>query len=253
MIPAVEEPGDRPRPAGAPAGGLQVATPVFEGPMELLLALAERRQVDILQVPLARLTDDYLVAIASLSEPDPDEMAEFLRTAARLLLLKSISLLPGEDADEEETELLGWEEDVRRRMEEYRAYREMAEGLMARAAEEAHSYPPPARVVEVEGQEESLQIDALVVAFQSLLARVPPRPVVVVGRAWSVDDKLAALESMVARGPVELVGLLLSSQDRLEAVVTFVALLELLRRGEVRVRQRESFGEIWVQKRPPPS
>ena len=87
---------------------LQVATPVFEGPLELLLALAEREDLDILQVPLAGLTDAYLAAIASLRSPDPVEMAEFLWMLSRLLLLKSIRLLPGEEPGEEEVELLGW-------------------------------------------------------------------------------------------------------------------------------------------------
>lgn len=228
---------------------LEVATPVFEGPLELLLALAEREQVDLLQVRLSELTDAYLAAIADLGRPDPEEMSEFLWMAARLLLLKSIVLLPGAEPDEEETDLLGWEEDVRRRLDEYRLYKEMAESLMERAAEEPYAFPAPARTVEVEGQEEPLEITSLVVAFQAVLARIPPRPVVVTGRSWTLAEKLEVLESRLKRGPVDLVEMLLESEDRLEAVVTFVALLELLRRGTVRVRQKEAFGSIVVEPR----
>src|ERR1700757_2813370 len=112
---------------------LPVSTPVFEGPLELLLALAEREEVDIFQVSLARVTDAYLAEIATRETPDPQEMAEFLWIAARLLLLKSIRLLPGETPTDEEAELLGWEEDVRQRLEEYRAYKAMAQDLMTRA------------------------------------------------------------------------------------------------------------------------
>src|SRR5437763_1396430 len=140
---------------------LDVATPVFEGPLELLLALAEREELDILQVPLARLTDAYLTALAELPEPDPREMADFLWMAARLLLLKSIRLLPGEQPPDAEQDLLGWEEDVRRRLAEYQAYREMARSLMERAASEPFAFPPPARAVEVEGQEEPLDVTLL--------------------------------------------------------------------------------------------
>src|SRR5437667_2493023 len=86
---------------------LDVKTPVFEGPLELLLALAEREEVDIFQVSLARVTDAYLAEIATREVADPQEMAEFLWMAARLLLLKSIRLLPGEPPTEEETELMG--------------------------------------------------------------------------------------------------------------------------------------------------
>lgn len=226
---------------------LVVSTPIFDGPLELLLALAERQELDILEVPLADLTDAYLAQVTALEAPDPAEMADFLWMAARLLLLKSIRLLPGEEVTDEETDLLGWEEDVRRRLDEYRVYKAMAEDLMRRAEDELYAFPPPVRTIEIEGQEEPLQLSALVTAFQSVLARIPPRPLVFQGRSWTPDEKIELLEAMLARGPVDLVAVLLESEDRLEAVVTFVAMLELLRRGRIRIRQRESFGEIWLQ------
>ena len=228
---------------------LQVATPVFEGPLELLLALAEREELDILQVPLAELTDGYLNSIAELPEPDPREMADFLWMAARLLLLKSIRLLPGEQPPDEEQDLLGWEEDVRRRLAEYQAYRQMAQSLMERAASEPFAFPPPPRAVEVDGQEEPLEINVLVAAFQGVLARIPPRPLVVTGRNWTLDEKVELIEERLRRGSLDVVELILESEDRLEAVVTFVALLELLRRGRVRVRQPQRFGPIKVEAR----
>jgi segregation and condensation protein A len=226
---------------------LRVATPVFEGPLELLLALAEREDVDLLQVSLARLTDAYLVAIAELDSPDPAEMAGFLWILSRLLLLKSIRLLPGEEPGEEELELLGWEEDVRLRLAEYRRYKEVAQGLMERAAAEEPAFPSPARTVEVEGQEAPLEVELLVGAFKDLLLRLPPRPVTVTGRAWTTEQKVEVLTGRLLRGPVDLAELILDCEDRLEAVVTFVALLELLRQGRVKVRQKEAFGELLVE------
>ena len=228
---------------------LEVATPVFEGPLELLLALAERAEIDLFQVSLALLTESYLAEITAMERRDPAEMAEFLWLAARLLLLKSIRLLPGEEPEPEEADLLGWEEDVRRRLQEYRAYKAVAESLMERAAADSASFPPPAREVAVGGQEEPLRLDALVLAFQNVLARVPPRPLVYVGRTWTVEGKVSALEDRLRHGPFDLVDVLLECEDRLEAVVTFVALLELLRRGTVRVRQRRSFEQIWIEAR----
>src|SRR5467141_5338094 len=109
---------------------LDVRTPVFEGPLELLLALVEKEEVDIFQVSLSHVTDAYLVEIASREVADPAEMAEFLWMAARLLLLKSIRLLPGEPPTDDETDLLGWDEKVRQRLEEYRAHKEMGGELM---------------------------------------------------------------------------------------------------------------------------
>jgi segregation and condensation protein A len=229
------------------SSGLDVKTPIFEGPLELLLALAEREEVDIFKVSLAKVTDAYLVEIASREIADSQEMAEFLWMAARLLLIKSIKLLPGEQPTDEETELLGWEDEVRQRLEEYRVYKEVAGELMERAQQETFAFPPPARTVEAGGQEEPLDIDLLVVAFNSVLARIPPRPLVVHGRTWTLQEKIELISNRLRKGPIELIELILESQDRLEAVVTFVAVLELLRRSAIRVRQKERFGPIHVE------
>ena len=230
---------------------LDVKTPVFEGPLELLLALVEREELDIFQVSLAKVTDAYLAEVAAREVANPQEMAEFLWMAARLLLLKSIRLLPGDAATEEETDLLGWEEDVRRRLEEYRAYKEMAGELMERAERDSFAFPPPAREVEPGGQEEPLEVELLLAAFNSVLARIPPRPLVVTGRSWTLEEKLELITERLKRGPIELVELILESEDRLEAVVTFVAVLELLRRSLVRIQQKERFGPIHVEVREP--
>src|ERR1700704_6006806 len=178
---------------------LDVRTPVFEGPLELLLALVEKEEVDIFKVSLAKVTDAYLIEIASREIADPAEMAEFLWMAARLLLLKSIRLLPGEPPTDEETDLLGWEEEVRQRLEEYRAYKEMAQGLMTRAEQETFAFPPPIRQVEAAGQEEPLEVGLLVVAFNSVLARIPPRPLVVTGRTWTLDEKLDSIKARLLK------------------------------------------------------
>ncbi len=233
----------------APMSRLAVKTSVFEGPLELLLALVEREEVDIFKVSLARVTDAYLAEIAAREIADPEEMAEFLWMAARLLLLKSIRLLPGEEPTDEETELLGWEDEVRQRLEEYRAYKEIAGELLERAVQETFAFPPPARPIEPGGQEEPLDVDLLVSAFNSVLARIPPRPLVVHGRTWTLQEKLELITDRLREGPIELVRLILESEDRLEAVVTFVAVLELLRRSQIRIRQRERFGPIHVEAR----
>lgn len=226
---------------------LPISTPVFEGPLELLLALAEREEVDIFQVSLAQITDAYLAEIAQRDVQDPQEMAEFLWMAARLLLLKSIRLLPGEQPTDEESELLGWEEDVRQRLEEYRAYKAMAQDLMTRAEQETFAFPPAVRPVEAGGQEEPLDVDLLVAAFNSVLARIPPRPVVITGRTWTLEEKLDLITERLAHGPIELLALILESEDRLEAVVTFVAVLELIRRSAITVKQKERFGPIHIE------
>jgi segregation and condensation protein A len=209
----------------------------------------EQEEVDIFKVSLAKVTDAYLADVAAREVLVPQEMAEFLWMAARLLLLKSIRLLPGETPTDEETELLGWEDEVRQRLEEYRVYKEIAGELLERAQQETFSFPPPARPIEAGGQEEPLDVEVLVVAFRSVLARIPPRPVVVQGRTWTLQEKLDLVSDRLRQGPIELVELILESEDRLEAVVTFVAVLELLRRAVIRVKQKERFGPIHVELR----
>jgi len=193
------------------------------------------------------VTDAYLLEVAAREVADPQEMAEFLWMAARLLLLKSIRLLPGEQPTDDETELLGWEEEVRKRLEEYRVYKEMAAGLMERAEQESFAFPPPPRQVDSEGQEEPLEVELLVLAFNSVLARIPPRPLVVTGRTWTLEEKVELIARRLREGPIELLELILESEDRLEAVVTFVAVLELLRRSEITIKQKERFGPIRVE------
>ena len=114
------------------------------------------------------------------------------------------------------------------------------------------AFPPPARPIEAGGQEQSLDVDVLVAAFNSVLSRIPPRPIVVSGRTWSLEEKLDFINNRLRQGPIELVELILESEDRLEAVVTFVAVLELLRRSLITVRQSERFGPIHIQHKPQP-
>jgi len=103
--------------------------------------------------------------------------------------------------------------------------------------------------VEAGGQEEPLDVDMLVAAFNSVLARIPPRPVVITGRTWTLEEKLDVITQRLRQGPIELVALILESADRLEAVVTFVAVLELVRRSAITIRQKERFGPIHIEAR----
>jgi segregation and condensation protein A len=118
---------------------------------------------------------------------------------------------------------------------------------MQRAEHGSFAFSPPARPIEPGGQEEPLEVELLLVAFNSVLARVPPRPLVVTGRTWTLEEKLDVITERLRKGPIELVELILESEDRLEAVITFVAVLELLRRSMVSVRQKERFGQIHVE------
>jgi segregation and condensation protein A len=225
-----------------------VRTPAFDGPIELLLSLAQRAEVDLKVIPLANLTDDYLRAIEQ-ERPPLDRLAAFLVIGARLVQLKAAGLMPSSVAGEAEEDLQAWEEAIKSRLEEYRRFKELAESLMRRHASGRFTFAgllepeviPQARV--------QVSLDALATAFQAVLDRLPPAEQVTVEMEQiSLSDKLDELRRMLTQTPqLNFSAVFRHSRTRLEAVVTFLALLELIRIGEARVAQASAFAEIVVQ------
>jgi segregation and condensation protein A len=223
-----------------------VRTPAFDGPIELLLTLAQRAELDLNAISLASLTDEYLRAIEQ--EPPPlDRMAAFLVIGARLVQLKAAGLMPSTTVGEEE-DLQAWEDAIKGRLEEYKRFKELAESLMRRHASGRFTFAgllepdviPQARV--------QVSLDALATAFRQVLDRLPAAAEVTVEMEHvSLGEKLEELRSMLARqAAVNFSAIFRHSRTRLEAVVTFLALLELIRIGEARVAQASAFGEITV-------
>jgi segregation and condensation protein A len=224
-----------------------VRTAAFDGPIELLLSLAQRSEVDLRAISLASLTDDYLRAIEQ-ERPPLDQLAAFLVIGSRLVQLKAASLMPRQEVAEEE-DLQAWEEAIRGRLSEYKRFKELAESLMRRHASGRFTFAgllepeviPQARV--------QVSLDALASAFQHVLDRLPPADQVSFEMEHvSLGDKLEELRRMLGRHPeMNFSALFSRSRTRLEAVVTFLALLELIRIGEVSVAQSEAFTEIQVR------
>ena len=224
-----------------------VRTAAFDGPIELLLSLAQRAEVDLAAIPLASLTDDYLQEIER-RRPPLDQLAAFLVIGARLVQLKAAGLMPGPQVTEEE-DLQAWEEAIKDRLEEYKRFKELAESLMQRHASGRFTFAgllepdviPQARV--------QVSLDALATAFQQGLDRLPPQDHLTFEMEHvSLGDKLQELRSMLGRHPeMNFSAVFSRSRSRLEAVVTFLALLELIRIGEVSVTQPSAFTEIQVR------
>jgi segregation and condensation protein A len=228
----------------------EVQLPNFSGPLAILLHLIESRQLDVLTVPLAELADAYVAHLAE-HPVDPAQLAEFVAVAAQLILIKSRSMLPGEvlpvpaDAADEPDE-----EELRRRLVEYRAMRDVARALGERdlvapmqRREPRESDLPVASVT-------PLPVAMLVDAMQALAA-IPepePPPPEIVAREITIAMQIAVLRAaLAAGGRVVLQQLLATCRSRTEATVTLLATLELVRRRQVRVRQRELFGPIVVE------
>ena len=242
-------------PAGAPAGSvfenLRVATSVFEGPIDLLLTLAQRREVDLNQVRLADLTWDYLAAIRETPRAgvrNPEEIAAFLVVASRLLALKAAALIPSAAPSDEAEDLESWEEQVRERMAEYQRFKDAALDLMRRHQEGGSSFPAALEGEIVPMERLEIDPDGLASAFRAVLDRLPPPSEVAVELSnYSLADEMDRIRARVRDADgTGFTTLFESAETRLHAVVIFLALLELIRLGEARIRQQATFGEIQV-------
>ena len=232
------------------APGFEVRLDVFSGPLAVLLHLIESRQLDILTVPLADLAEAYVQHLAS-NPVDPRQLSVFVAVAAQLILLKSRSLLPGEAppltaeaADEPD------EGELRRRLLEYRALRDLARLLGERdlatpmqRREPREADLPAAPVAELPA--------ALLAEALQALAAIPepePPPAEVVAREITIGMQIAMLRAVLAPGGrVVLQHVLASCRSRTELTVTLLATLELVRRRQLRVDQRELFGPIVME------
>ncbi len=225
----------------------QLSLPVFEGPLQLLLHLIESRQLDVLSVPLAEVADAYVAHLAS-HPVNVRHLSEFVAMAAQLILLKSRRLLPAEPlpavpAGEDEPD----EEELRRRLLEYRTLRDAARALGAvdLAAplyrREPREEDLPAAAVR------QLPVSVLLEAIEGLasVAEPPAPPPEVVAREITIGAQIAALRAALGAGrPVVLQAMLAACRSRTEMAVTILAALELVRRREVRVEQSTLFGPI---------
>jgi segregation and condensation protein A len=246
-IPVEAEP-----PAVVPIGGpgFEVHLEVFSGPFGLLLNLIESRQLDILTVPLAEVADAYVAHLAS-QPVDPAHLSEFVAVAAQLIYLKSRRLLPGDpvpplpDGDDEPDE-----EELRRRVIEYRAMRDAALGLAERDGRTPAIRREPREADLPEAPVEALAPRVLADALERLAAIPEPEapPPEVVPREVTIGQQIAMLrEALANAGRMALQTILERCGSRMEATVTFMALLELVRRRQVRARQRDLFGPILLE------
>jgi segregation and condensation protein A len=233
-----------------------LALPVFEGPLQLLLHLIESRQLDVLTVPLAEVADAYVEHLA-LHPVDATNLSEFVATAAQLIYLKSKRMLPAEPlpplpegGDEPD------EEQLRRRLLDYRALRDAAVALGERdgAAPVMRREPRESDLPEVPA--EPMPAGVLAAALETLAAIPEPvaPPPEIVAREITIGQQIAVLREALSRGGrVLLQTILARCTSRTEAAVTFLATLELVRRRQVRAEQSDLFGPIMIEALPEPA
>lgn len=229
---------------------LRITLPAFEGPLDLLLHLIKEHHLDIFDIPMAQITEGYLRYLSLMEELDLEGAGEYLLMAATLVHIKSQMLLPepaepaapDEQPEDPRAELV-------HRLLEYQRFKEAAANLGAWEADQqlVHRRGAPSELLEVEGPL-SLTLPELLRAFQQVLQRAAPGPVLeITPEQLKVAPRMVALLDRLAReSPVTFLSLFPAGAPRAELIVTFLALLELLRRGLARARQAEPLGDIMI-------
>ncbi len=235
--------------------GYRVTLPAFQGPLELLLQLIEKHELDISEISLVAVTDQYLEAIREMQQVEPAALADFLVVASRLLWIKSTALLPKAPAGEEDEEESA--DGLIRRLLEYRRFKEAAERLRAREEAGLRAYPrtaaPPAPERRLDRS--SVDLGKLQDAVRRALARIPSDPPLPQVRAYpiTVAEQIDVVRSRMAAArrtaggaaaAVLFSDLLAGAGTRLELIVTFLAVLELIKQQELVAVQESVFGEI---------
>lgn len=234
---------------------IDVSTPVYEGPFDLLLHLILKEQVDIYEVDLSRIVDAYLAELGCIQALDLDVATEFLLIAATLVELKTRRLLPGTADDDLEEEFAMWEERdlLLARLIECKTFKDVAR-VFSRLADDADlSFP---RTVGPDERFSSLMPDLLegtsLRRFQSAAIRaLTPRPEPIVDLfhvnpiRFTVAEAVAELCDELPRiGHISFRLLTADLGERLEVIVQFLAVLELFKQGFVEIDQTERFGDI---------
>lgn len=236
---------------------VEVTTPVYEGPFDLLLQLILKEQVDIYEVNLSTIVDSYLSEMEKLQELDLDIATGFLLIAATLVELKARRLLPNMADMDLDEELALWEERdlLLARLLEAKTFKDVA-GIFAKLADDAdQSFPravgPDERFIEV--MPDLLEGTSVQSLQRAAIRALTPRPVPVVDlfhvnpiKITVADAVSELLDELPRVGRISFRRLTADLGDRIEVIVRFLAVLELFKQGAVDIDQPERFGDIEV-------
>ena len=231
----------------------RVQTSAFEGPLDLLLQLISKAKIDIKDIFISEITEQYLAVVSAMDQVDLDAASEFLSMAATLLYIKSRSLLPKQvvepDVEEEKQRLI-------QNLYEYRRLKEAAETMAALetgALEHYYKLPDEYMYTENEVVLEGLRVEDLYAGFLEILRErelrtaAPPPVAMVRHRAMPVVQKVGEIRRRLRReGNLLFTELFPPEAEKDEIIASFLALLELISAGEIRAVQEGSFGQIVI-------
>ena len=226
----------------------------FEGPLDLLLFFIKCDELDIYNIPIASLAKEFLEYVRLMEVLDLDVAGEFIVMACDLMKIKVRMLLPASEGEEEETE--DPRADLIRRLLEYKKYKELAGDLSRSERKQSRvfyrqNFQRDPRLAPVEDDSTLLRnvtIFDLMSAFKRALDQMPKKTVHEVQRVPVTIEEMAehVLGSLNERPRLTFLEIVAGMTERIRIVVTFVALLELIKSGMIELQQEEVFGEIWV-------
>jgi segregation and condensation protein A len=229
---------------------------VYDGPLDLLLDLIRKQDIDIYDIPIGRITAQFLAYVEGLKQTEVDAAADFIYVASLLIHIKSRMLLPRASAEGAD----GEQEDPRRelveRLLEHERFKNAAQMLLQKQQIEAATWSNPAmRQFRAEEGEQEIAADTvdLVRVFREILDRARQRPVLDVNEeAVTVSQMLDYVKRrlMMEERPVSLSSLLRNTRSERALICMFLALLELVRLQAILLRQDSNFGEVYIKKHP---
>ncbi len=230
----------------------RVKLEVFEGPLDLLLYLIKKDEIDIYDIPIAHITEQYLQYLRLMEQLDINVAGDFLVMAATLIYIKSKMLLPPDPAQTREEEL---SEDPRtelvQQLLEYQKFKAAANMLHSRFEIESACYTRGALESDKHNPEVSVTVFDLLRVFREVLERAEAIVELEIARdEMKMSEKLVQIRALLAeREEINVRELFELARSRRELILTFLALLELVKEAEISLIQREFFGEIIARKR----
>ncbi|MEK7208875.1 MAG: ScpA family protein [Patescibacteria group bacterium] len=222
----------------------------FEGPLPLLLELVEKKRLSISRISLAEVADDFLNYVRGLEQPSKSLLAEFIVIASTLMLIKSISLLPSLTLKQEENEEIG---DLERRLKLYEIIRDAAVGLRARWGRQMIFYPESRRLKTVVfSPTAELTVGNLLATMNNLIQSLPlaveKLPSLAIRKIASLEETIKDLTKRIQMSlRMNFSDFVKNKQEKTNIIVSFLALLELCKRGLVEVEQGNHLADIKIE------
>jgi len=225
---------------------------LFEGPLDLLLYLVKKDHLNIYDIPVAKVTEQYMVYLELMKSLDLNIAGEFLVMAATLIQIKSKMLLPPDPTEQLQEEQADPREELVRQLLEYERFKVIAQELRQREVNQQDVFKRPKPNEKDIPQSTPVYFEAsifdLITAFSKALEEIPKDIFYnVVKDEYSIEDKVhTILHLLLVRNSVTLTELFGQAKNKMEIIVTFLAILELIRIKEIIAQQKELFGEIEI-------